>query len=262
MATTIQLPDALRPFSEQLLPTQRSFIRMNATGDRPFAPWESAIGGVPYWLQEEAYPTDSQGNHLLFLIQINFSELPKLEPLPQEGLLQIFINDDDGYGMNFDDPTDQSNFRMIYREDIHEDMEKLLSDFSFLENQPTGPFESRLGFGLEFSIETELMPHENHQFNQFFGSDFFKQFGDQEWDVAREYRKVASGMGHKLGGYPFFTQEDPRSADSPLKLLLQVDTDVDVSLMWGDMGVANFFIHPDDLKKLDFSKVYYNWDCH
>lgn len=42
-----------------------------------------------------------------------------------------------------------------------------------------------------------------------------------------------------------------------------MDTD-DVNgmdIMWGDCGVANFFIHPDDLKNKDFSKVLYNWDC-
>lgn len=31
-------------------------------------------------------------------------------------------------------------------------------------------------------------------------------------------------------------------------------------LKWGENGIANFFIHPDDLKKRDFSKVLYNWD--
>jgi uncharacterized protein YwqG len=31
--------------------------------------------------------------------------------------------------------------------------------------------------------------------------------------------------------------------------------------MWGDMGVGNFFIHPDDLAKKDFSKIFYTWDC-
>ena len=32
-------------------------------------------------------------------------------------------------------------------------------------------------------------------------------------------------------------------------------------IMWGDVGVANFFIRPEDLKNKDFSKVLYNWDC-
>jgi uncharacterized protein YwqG len=37
--------------------------------------------------------------------------------------------------------------------------------------------------------------------------------------------------------------------------------DAENEIMWGDSGVGNFFIHPEDLKKRDFSKVFYNWDC-
>lgn len=31
--------------------------------------------------------------------------------------------------------------------------------------------------------------------------------------------------------------------------------------MWGDMGVANFFIRREDLLRRDFSRVWYTWDC-
>ena len=31
--------------------------------------------------------------------------------------------------------------------------------------------------------------------------------------------------------------------------------------MWGDAGVANFFISEQDLKNKDFTNVVYNWDC-
>jgi uncharacterized protein YwqG len=32
-------------------------------------------------------------------------------------------------------------------------------------------------------------------------------------------------------------------------------------VMFGDGGIANFFIKKEDLKVCDFSKVWYNWDC-
>jgi len=32
-------------------------------------------------------------------------------------------------------------------------------------------------------------------------------------------------------------------------------------IMWGDSGVANFFINLEDLKKLNFQNVIYTWDC-
>jgi uncharacterized protein YwqG len=65
----------------------------------------------------------------------------------------------------------------------------------------------------------------------------------------------------QVGGYAVFTQEDPRAVDSPLVLLLQLGSDDEAEMMWGDSGIANFFIDPDDLAKADFSRVLYNWDC-
>ncbi|HGY2265805.1 TPA: DUF1963 domain-containing protein [Morganella morganii] len=48
----------------------------------------------------------------------------------------------------------------------------------------------------------------------------------------------------------------------PSVLLLQLDSGSgDVDILWGDCGIGNFFICPDDLKKADFSRVVYNRDC-
>jgi uncharacterized protein YwqG len=43
------------------------------------------------------------------------------------------------------------------------------------------------------------------------------------------------------------------------QLLLQIDSD-HKDILWGDEGIANFFIHPEDLEDLEFSEVLYNWD--
>ena len=31
--------------------------------------------------------------------------------------------------------------------------------------------------------------------------------------------------------------------------------------MWGDSGVANFFINKEDMKNKKFDNILYNWDC-
>lgn len=71
--------------------------------------------------------------------------------------------------------------------------------------------------------------------------------------------------GHRIGGYPHFAQDDPRcfNYDEKEILLFQLDSDEveDVNLMWGDAGVANFFISREDLKNGVFSDVLYSWDC-
>ena len=76
--------------------------------------------------------------------------------------------------------------------------------------------------------------------------------------------------GHWLLGWPSFTQEDPREPGGPLEefgtLLLQIDSvyneeEREYDVLWGDCGVANFFIRREDLENCDFSRVLYNWDC-
>lgn len=75
--------------------------------------------------------------------------------------------------------------------------------------------------------------------------------------------------GTKIGGYPFFTQSDPREReDDEVKekyeydtLLFQLDS-VDDHVMWGDCGIGNFFINRINLKNKDFSNVLFNWDCY
>ena len=64
--------------------------------------------------------------------------------------------------------------------------------------------------------------------------------------------------GHHLLGYPYFTQEDPREGAYET-LLFQMDSDDNI--LWGDCGVANFFIDLEKLKQRDFSDVFYTWDC-
>ena len=86
---------------------------------------------------------------------------------------------------------------------------------------------------------------------------------EEEWDKYGEF--VDEISNHQIGGYPYFTQDDPREENSPYDFLLfQLDSDYadekDI-VMWGDAGTGNFFISSEKLKNLDFSDVLYNWDC-
>ena len=92
------------------------------------------------------------------------------------------------------------------------------------------------------------------------------------WDIEEPACKQfieGSGWGHKIGGFPAFTQSDPRdcteNADRFDTLLLQIDSgtiDDSHEIMWGVSGICNFFIHSEALRNCDFSEVLYNWDCY
>jgi uncharacterized protein YwqG len=122
--------------------------------------------------------------------------------------------------------------------------------------------------GLQFSADNEWVGPEDYQFKSFFEELKIQQFFDVisadddklgDWYYANIY-----DIYHKIGGYAYFTQDDPREDSQQYKdhkvLLLQMTSDNEIR--WGDCGVGNFFIRAEDLEKLDFSNVIYNYDCY
>jgi len=262
MALQLNLPSAMEPFREKLLQTKRTFIRATAQHSRNTQLWESKVGGQPYLPKGVTWPTAPDGRELFFLAQFNFAEMPPLPPFLTQGILQFFINDDDLYGMDFDDGENADTFRVLYHEEVTQNEAVLQTKFPMLRDYddllPHHPDES---YPLIFELAEEVAPITDYQFYQHFGADFFRQFGEKEWDVMDAFGKAVRPQGHKIGGYAYFTQDDPRRPDDPMLLLLQLDSDELMDLMWGDMGVGHFFIREKDLAARDFSRVLYDWDC-
>jgi len=252
----------MEPFREKLLQTKRTFIRPKAQHSRNTQLWESKVGGQPYLPKGITWPTAPDGRELFFLAQLNFAEMPPLPPFPTQGIVQFFINDDDLYGMDFDDGENPDTFRVLYHPEVAQNEAILQTKFPMLRDYddllPHHPDES---YPLTFELAEEVVPITDYQFYQHFGADFFRQFGEKEWDVMDEFGKAVRPQGHKIGGYAYFTQDDPRRADDPMLLLFQLDSDELMDLMWGDMGVGHFFIREKDLAARDFSRVLYDWDC-
>ena len=252
----------MEPFREKLLQTKRTFIRATAQHSRNTQLWESKVGGQPYLPKGVTWPTAPDGRELFFLAQFNFAEMPPLPPFLTQGILQFFINDDDLYGMDFDDGENADTFRVLYHEEVTQNEAVLQTKFPMLRDYddllPHHPDES---YPLIFELAEEVAPITDYQFYQHFGADFFRQFGEKEWDVMDAFGKAVRPQGHKIGGYAYFTQDDPRRPDDPMLLLLQLDSDELMDLMWGDMGVGHFFIREKDLAARDFSRVLYDWDC-
>ena len=147
--------------------------------------YDSKFGGIPYWDFSKEFPTNSKGEKLNLLAQINF---------------------------------DKENFNSI--------VVRILKD--------------------KFNVIIE----EN-------------EVGDYLKKINEKYYEKFETWGHKLLGYPACTQSDPRCYNKKYSkydtLLLQIDTDSDI--MWGDSGVANFFISKEDMKNKKFDNILYNWDC-
>lgn len=256
-----QLPAAMEPFREKLLETTLPFIRIQAGPQGQSPLWASKVGGQPYMPKGAAWPATPEGQPLFFLAQINFADVPALPPFPEKGILQFFINDDDLYGMDFDDGEVQDTFRVVFHPDPVQDKNALQTSMPPLrdydEMLPHHPDES---YPLRFERAEEVAGMTDYRFHQHFGTDFFQQFGEQEWQIMDDFGKAVRPQGHKIGGYAYFTQDDPRRPEDPMLLLFQLDSDEGMDLMWGDMGVGHFFIREKDMMAKDFSRVLYDWD--
>lgn len=229
--------------------------------------YSSKFGGVPYFPKDNLeYPLSKEGEPLRLLAQINFEEIPDNSIYPKKGILQFYISpSDDVHGLDFDNGMNQDKFRVIYFKDIIYEEKRLLSDFNFVNSKEEEYFPIKNELKLYFSKENNDIGIEDYQFE--------KLFGISPVEIENEYGKAIEdyfndnflGEGHKIGGYAYFTQGDPREYTTNYQehsvLLLQIDSDDKNDIWWGDSGIANFFITDKDLKALDFTRVLYNWDC-
>lgn len=256
----------------------------------------SKVGGMGYLPMGETYPRQVDGNPLALLVQINFSELSNAvdltqlpQPLPDNGILQIYIGNTDLYGADFDNPYPSDTYQVRYWADTdlpvnQADVDEAMANVKavFLEEDYALPFGVNDEFTLTFEqavqscnlyaynpceVTGKTPPETSELYDEDNIEAELKAKGLNDVDpsdVINEYQELAGIGGHQILGYPYFTQDDPREYEESLRqhvLLFQLDSDYDADIMWGDMGVANFFITPEALLARDFNQLVYNWDC-
>ncbi|MDR1192845.1 MAG: DUF1963 domain-containing protein [Peptococcaceae bacterium] len=243
-------------------------------GREPTTAYASKLGGTPYLPPGFPYPRGADGQPLRLLAQLNLEELPRLPDFPLGGILQFYIADDDLCGMDPARRTRQKNFRVVYHKEIIRDASQLASPPRLPAGDACFP---ATGFPLEGEYvlrgKLEQMPVTPEDF-RFYGQALplwqaalppaaGPAAGNLPNDAYDRLAAAFSTGGHRVGGYPFFTQADPRDAaalSGYTTLLLQIDSRDGIT--WGDNGVANFFIPPAKLRAGDFSDVLYTWDCY
>lgn len=263
---------------EELKKHEKSLIKIKLADTENVSVFQSKFSGNPYFPKDKIkdYPKSKDGKPLNLLAQFNLEELPENEYLPKKGMLQFYIaNYDDVYGLDFDDPLSQKDSRVIYFPEVVKDEEKLVTDFSFIPKPEEDYSPINRECSIEFEAKKEVPTKLDYHFDEIISDEFLLKNGIEEKDLKKVqddifdhyFSEDNDSSGHKLFGYPHFTQNDPRSKDRfyDYVLLFQMDTDYNkekgIDIMWGDAGVANFFITQEDLKKMDFSRVLYNWDC-
>lgn len=211
-------------------------------------PWESKLGGCPYLYTIDEYPVDEQGNPMLFLSQINFEDIKNIDELPKKGILQFFVANDDTYGL-------EEKIQVKFIENIIKDESKLISKNPYEDNDG---YKYNLPFSRNGRMYFELRQMPMSSSIDLFEKTFEDKFTEDEFKLLRNECYASDS---RVGGYPYFVQYDYINFSDETFLLLQLDIDDNCEIMFGDSGNCTFTISKEDLKKRDFSKVTYDWQC-
>lgn len=241
-------------------------------------PTGSYLGGYPFMPVGESvgYPVDADGTPLYFLGQINFAELPEGIPgLPTEGLLQWFVESGENYGLSFEsDATGREGLvvRWFSAEQLaagsaSSPFDIVGFDYDLHDDWHTyTPFiNPDLIMAVTFRKEVGISGVNSDDF--VFKGNVVEAGGKQVY--LRDFLDsvgldLSFGKGDKIGGYPAPTQGDPREGrnEQARQLLIQLDSESDAFVLWGDMGTAQLFGDPQALAKGDTSSLWWDWACH
>lgn len=248
------IPEFLNEFESQLQKYKLDTIKITA---KPLRKEEclqvlnSKFLGTPYLPKEIEYPKDKQNRPMILLAQINFAEIPSLENYPDRGILQFFVSSD---------WYDLDDYKILFHENTGLEFQ---TDFSFISKELYEESPIYCEHKLNFTKGIEYGSSEDFRFDMNFkGKDYWDFYETLNKNQKSEIEKIIDGTGHKIGGYAYFTQGDVRDYNKNLKddlLLLQIDTDDEI--MFGDGGIANLFINPQDLYNKNFEKAWFTWDC-
>jgi uncharacterized protein YwqG len=239
----------------------------------------SHFGGLPSLPEDVPWP-EWKGAPLAFLCQLDLTEIPDgcdRNWLPSSGMLYFFYSQEqETWGF---DPKDKGSWRVIYAAAA-----------------PTTDGATRVApAGLrrdcvysEKAISfTPVETYPDWEDERVNALDLSDHQGDQYIEMCSKV--FSDGPAHHLFGYPSPVQgndmdlecqlvshglycgdpsgyQDPRAEELKAGrrdwvLLLQLDSDDDAGMMWGDCGMLYFWIRKEDLKEGRFDKCWMILQC-
>lgn len=254
--------EELEQFKGWYLNQQRPAVTLSLFEEIEPGPRGCHVGGRVWIPEGEAWPTTSDGVPLQFLAQIDFADLPPLADFPRTGVLQFFTGADDLYGANFDDLFDGA-FRVIWRPEQAASGTLMESPGPEEDYSPLSRKLRQASFRLEPRPVTMLPSAYSADVEAYRPAILDRPGSDEivEWMNGHE---TADREVHHVGGYPGTTQDDFRREAryaSLDRVLLQLWSQTDGAIMWGDMGQGSFTISQADLQAKRFDRVAFHWDC-
>ena len=270
------LADLLQRFEKQAIAFQLSPPNARSVG-------RSRLGGLPLLPPQYDWPR-SKKRPLDFLLQIDLADTQihdQLSALPTSGLLTFFYDfDNQPWGF---DPNELDGFRVdLILSNSLIPTELPSSEFALPEHAITFnsaitlPHRGSRAYDL-LEREAQLTSQESDNYLEFLDV-FEKQFHSSEPvalhrllghsanvqdDMQLEAQLVTNGLycGNQSGYTDPRANELENGADDWL-LLLQLDSDQNADLMWGDAGMLYYWIRSEDLVSRRFNRTWMGLQCY
>lgn len=246
-------------------------------------PGRSRFGGAPELPDDIAWP-EHRGRPLTFLLQIDLEEASAADlwqGLPAGGCLSFFYDlKEQPWGF---DPLDSTASRVLYTP-------------PGTRTTPTDPPDASVAldpFAIEFFPLMTLPQGESTAYDEFEAmAGMNAKEADRYHDLIDALDTLGYGSAdaahHRLGGHSENIQgdmqfeaelvrhgfntgdgtsyEDPKALDhrpgaKNWRLLLQLDSEEEAGLTWGDLGMLYFWVREDDAQNGDWSKTWTGLQC-
>lgn len=269
----------LKRVSESISKNIRNAIKLNTqkADEEAISIGETKIGGKPDVPIDFVWP-QWNSRYLSFIAQINLDEaaqydLEKL--LPSTGIIYFFYDSNqETWGF---DPKDIGSWKVIYYSGNTSELKRI----EFPKDMPQeGKFhackveiKSERSFPAWESVYIDELKFTEKEQNAYFdfceeqneGSIINKILGhpDQiQGDMQLECQLVSNGLYcGDASGYNDPKRKELEKGMKDWRLLLQIDSDENSGMMWGDVGRIYFWIKSDDLAEKRFNKVWMNLQC-
>lgn len=272
----------LHHYFDEMKKYARNAIKINleAMNDEDIDIGSSKIGGLPDLPKDiDWFINEDTHIPMAFVAQINFAQVKEFDienQLPEKGILYLFYDCSlDGMPWGFD-PKDKSGKKVFYYDGNIEDLERKplpinMDKYSYINS-------AKLSFNSEMNIP---------DYWSYFGRTI--QLNDEEndryWDLKEEYDEVQNKLlGHSdniqgemelecelvthgiycgnPSGYQDPKRKELEKNVNQWHLLLQIDTNDEIDMIWGDCGRIYLWITDENLEKRNFEDSWLILQCY
>ncbi len=283
---TLYAEAGLSAYFRAMKPHARNAIHMELSlceeQDIPIG--SSKIGGCPdlpkdtHWFYRDC---GGERIPLSFLCQINFAEVKPFDEeniLPEDGILYLFYDCDEEDGMPWGfDPQDGEGKRVFYYTGSLDNLERKtppdgLDYYGRLFDACTLRFSSHAELPGIYSIYGEMIPLAHEDEDNYFALLESLDDGSQNKLLGHSDNMQGSMENeceYIAHGFSTCTSDEYESARAMgldedclrWRLLLQLDSNEEARMMWGDCGLIYLWITEEDLKNRNFDHTWLILQC-